>query len=68
MPLLREGDNALDPTITAFVLGVVKPQSRVQLNAAGQVELKLKMPWRDGPTHRISWVRLLKRVFCSDIT
>jgi hypothetical protein len=112
---------------------------RIQLNAAGQVELKLKTPWRDGTTHlvmsplefmqrlaalvprprlhlirfhgvlvpnaklralvvpqrppdqdkpateaaaaagceaetvqarphRISWARLLKRVFCSDIT
>jgi hypothetical protein len=26
---------------------------RVQLNAAGQVELKLKAPWRDGTTHLI---------------
>ena len=26
---------------------------RVQLNAAGQVELKLKPPWRDGTTHRV---------------
>jgi ABC-type Fe3+ transport system substrate-binding protein len=26
---------------------------RVQLNAAGQVELKLKMPWRDGTTHLV---------------
>jgi hypothetical protein len=26
---------------------------RVQLNAAGQVELKLKTPWRDGTTHLI---------------
>lgn len=24
---------------------------RVQLNAGGQVELKLKTPWRDGTTH-----------------
>jgi hypothetical protein len=24
---------------------------RVQLNAAGQVELKVKTPWRDGTTH-----------------
>lgn len=24
---------------------------RVQLNAAGQVELKLETPWRDGNTH-----------------
>jgi uncharacterized protein (DUF983 family) len=26
---------------------------RVQLNAAGQVELKLKSPWRDGTTHLV---------------
>lgn len=26
---------------------------RVQINAAGQVELKLKTPWRDGTTHLI---------------
>ncbi|MFN7546170.1 MAG: transposase, partial [Pseudomonadota bacterium] len=26
---------------------------RVQLNAAGQVELKLKAPWRDGTTHMV---------------
>ena len=26
---------------------------RVQLNAAGQVELKLKTPWRDGMTHLV---------------
>jgi hypothetical protein len=26
---------------------------RVQLNAAGQVELKLKAPWRDGTTHLV---------------
>jgi hypothetical protein len=26
---------------------------RVQCNAAGQVELKLKTPWRDGSTHRV---------------
>ena len=26
---------------------------RVQLNAAGQVELKLKTPWRDGTTHLV---------------
>jgi hypothetical protein len=25
----------------------------VQLNAAGQVELKLKTPWRDGTTHLV---------------
>jgi hypothetical protein len=26
---------------------------RVQCNAAGQVELKLKTPWRDGTTHQL---------------
>ena len=26
---------------------------RVQLNAAGQVELKIKTPWRDGTTHLV---------------
>jgi hypothetical protein len=26
---------------------------RVQINAAGQVELKLKTPWRDGTTHQV---------------
>jgi len=26
---------------------------RIQLNAAGQVELKLKTPWRDGTTHLV---------------
>jgi hypothetical protein len=26
---------------------------RVQLNAAGQVELELKTPWRDGATHLV---------------
>jgi hypothetical protein len=27
---------------------------RVQCNAAGQVVLKLKTPWRDGTTHLVS--------------
>jgi hypothetical protein len=29
-----------------------RSDERVQLNAAGQVELRLKAPWRDGTTHR----------------
>ncbi len=29
------------------------PRQTVQLNAAGQVELKLKSPWRDGTTHLV---------------
>ena len=28
---------------------------RVQTNAAGQVVLKLKTPWRDGTTHLVMW-------------
>ena len=36
-------------------IGHVRPLSeeRVQINAAGQVELKLKTPWRDGTTHLV---------------
>jgi hypothetical protein len=59
---------------------------RVQLNAAGQVELKVKTPDRQEPAseaavvaeckleslqprpNRISWARLLKRVFGCDMT
>ena len=52
---------------------------RVQVNAAGQVELKLKTPWRDGTTHLVMspleimqrlaalGPRLLKRVFDIDM-
>jgi hypothetical protein len=36
---------------------------RVQLNAAGQVELKLKTPWRDGTTHLVmSPLEFMQRV------
>ena len=36
---------------------------RVQLNAAGEVELKLKTPWRDGTTHRVmSPLQFMQRV------
>ena len=36
---------------------------RVQLNAAGRVELKLKTPWRDGTTHRVmSPLQFMQRV------
>ena len=35
----------------------------MQLNAAGQVELKLKTPWRDGTTHLImSPLELMQRL------
>ena len=35
---------------------IIRPalsDERVQVNAAGQVELKLKTPWRDGTTHLV---------------
>ena len=36
---------------------------RVQINAAGQVELKLKTPWRDGTTHQVmSPLELMQRL------
>ncbi len=36
---------------------------RVQCNAAGQVELKLKTPWRDGTTHQVmSPVEFMQRL------
>ena len=35
--------------ITRLALG----NERVQCNAAGQVVLKLKTPWRDGTTHMV---------------
>ncbi len=33
--------------------GSALSDERVQINAAGQVELKLKTPWRDGTTHLV---------------
>jgi len=39
--------------IDGFSLHAAVPDERVQLNAAGQVELKLKTPWRDGTTHLV---------------
>ena len=46
---------------------------RVQLNAAGQVELKFKTPWRDGTTHLVMsplefMQRLVARVTQSGFT
>ena len=34
-------------------LGSALANERVQTNAAGQVVLKLKTPWRDGTTHLV---------------
>src|SRR5215831_4443849 len=50
-PLMINGT----PTDSAYMV-LTRPalsDERVQLNAAGQVELKLKTPWRDGTTHLV---------------
>jgi Putative transposase len=52
---------------------------RVKINGQGQLELKLKTPWRDGTAHHemspltfmqrlAGWAKLLKRVFNLDLT
>ena len=37
-----------------FIAWPALSDERVQLNAARQVELKLKTPWRDGTTHLVT--------------
>ncbi|MFN8874537.1 MAG: transposase [Brevundimonas sp.] len=36
-----------------FITRPALSDERVRLNTAGQVALKLKMPWRDGTTHLV---------------
>ncbi|MFM8344388.1 MAG: transposase [Betaproteobacteria bacterium] len=36
-----------------YITRPARSDERVQLNAAGQAELKLKTPWRDGTTHLV---------------
>ena len=36
-----------------YITRAAPSDKRVQLNAAGQIELKLKTPWRDGTTHLV---------------
>jgi hypothetical protein len=36
-----------------YITGPTLANERVQINAAGQVVLKLKTPWRDGTTHLV---------------
>ena len=38
---------------TCYITRPALSDERVQINAAGQVELKLKTPWRDGTTHLV---------------
>ncbi len=37
-----------------YITRPARSDARVQLNAAGQVELKLETPWRDGTTHLVT--------------
>ena len=36
-----------------YITRLALANDRVRCNAAGQVELKLKTPWRDGTTHQV---------------
>jgi hypothetical protein len=46
-----------------YITGAALSDERVQLNAAVQVELKLKTPWRDGTTHLVmSPLKLMRRL------
>jgi len=40
-------------TLCRYITRPALSDERVQLDAAGQVELKLKAPWRDGTTHLV---------------
>ena len=39
--------------LCSYITRPALSDERVQLNAAGQVELKIKTPWRDGTTHLV---------------
>jgi len=41
------------PVLCRYITRPALADERVLLNAAGQVELKLKRPWRDGTTHLV---------------
>lgn len=47
------GAVAADPAALRYITRPALSDERVQINAAGQVELKLKTPWRDGTTHLV---------------
>lgn len=53
-PMPRE-DWARQPLeqLCRYITRPALSDERVQINAAGQVELKLKTPWRDGTTHLV---------------
>ena len=44
---------AIGRQLCRYITRPALSDERVQLNAAGQVELKLKTPWRDGTTHLV---------------
>ncbi len=39
--------------VCRYITRPARSHERMQINAAGQVELKLKTPWRDGITHLV---------------
>ena len=47
------GDRQAMEQLCRYITRPALANERVQTNAAGQVVLKLKTPWRDGPTHLV---------------
>ncbi len=50
---LRAGQRKTLERLCRYIARPALANDRVQVNAAGQVELKLKTPWRDGTTHQV---------------
>ena len=50
---VEEHDRKRLEQLCGYITRPALSDDRVQLNAAGQVELKLKTPWRDGTTHLV---------------
>jgi Putative transposase len=50
---LRAGQRKTLERLCRYITRPALANDRVQINAAGQVELKLKTPWRDGTTHQV---------------
>ena len=49
----RRGARCKREQLRRYITRPALADERVQFNAAGQVELKLKTPWRDGTTHLV---------------
>jgi hypothetical protein len=50
---LRAGQRKTLERLCRYITRPALANDRVQVNASGQVELKLKTPWRDGTTHQV---------------